>query len=242
MAEKDIKTQAEGDHSSQSARLEVMLQSIRQDFFTRHGTKLLIAAAMVVGLVLFMVQQSSQSRTEAVQLNEKLGAAFNYLYQNKTDSAAASLEAFIAESKGLPLAKAALLLGNIKFQKGEFDVAATLYNRAISAGKDSELILSGAEHGLATVAIEQKDYGTAISRLESFVSKYGKRTGDLEDRLNQTEEVDPVVTVPDALWKLTLCYAEQQKPEQAKATAQRLLKVYGNSRQAINAKKFLATL
>jgi TolA-binding protein len=78
--------------------------------------------------------------------------------------------------------------------------------------------------------------------LEAFVKSYGVRTGNLKDRYSKKEPTDEITTVPDALWKLTLVYSELQKPDQAKATANKLITVYGTSRQAAQARKFLATL
>jgi hypothetical protein len=72
--------------------------------------------------------------------------------------------------------------------------------------------------------------------------QFDERTGNLAKRYAKTEPVDPVATVPDALWKLALCHLEQGDTAQAKATAERLLKLYGTSREAQSAQKLLATL
>jgi TolA-binding protein len=49
--------------------------------------------------------------------------------------------------------------------------------------------------------------------------------------------------VADAMWKLTLVYQQLGASDKAKATAERLLKVYGDNRAfADKAKKFIAAL
>jgi len=74
------------------------------------------------------------------------------------------------------------------------------------------------------------------------VNKYGKRTGNLAKRYTKTEPVDKIPTVPDALWKLTLCYLETGDQENAKQTAEKLMTIYGDSQKAADASKLLATM
>ena len=91
--------------------------------------------------------------------------------------------------------------------------------------------------------MDKKDYATAAKLLEQFVSEFGERSGDLEDRYQKKEAADAVPTVPDALWKLALVYQQLGSNDKAKATAEKLLKVYGdNPVYSDRAKKFLATL
>jgi TolA-binding protein len=117
-----------------------------------------------------------------------------------------------------------------------------LYKLAISNANGVEIISSAAEHGLAVVAMERQSYPEAISLLNAFVSKYGKRTGDLAKRYAKTEPVDAVPTVPDALWKLALCHFEMGDDEKTKQTAEKILKIYGDSPKAADASKLLAIL
>lgn len=238
----NIPNQTSG-HSSHH-ELEARFLYFRQEFLPKHGTKLLVALVAVVAVIIGAQQYFSSTKAAELTLNEDMGKAFNLIYENKGDSAAGALEAFLNKpgASKLQQAKAALLLGNIQFQAKDYDAASKSFERAIASAGSAELIRSAAEHGLATTAIEKKDYAKAAQLLESFVKTYGKRTGDSEDRFTKEEPVDAIVTVPDALWKLALVYAELQKPEQAKATAEKLVKVYGASRQATQAKKFLATL
>jgi len=239
----NIPNQSSG-HNSIHNELEARFHFLRQEFLPKHGIKI-VAVLLVVVLAIFAgVQYQAKSKATSLLLNEDLGRAFNFIYDGKTDSANVALETLLAKSglNNLQQAKAALLLGNLQLQKGQFDAAGVSFARSQSTAGSAVLIKSGAEHGLATVSIEKKDYTKAAEQLESFVKTYGKRTGDLEDRFAKTEPGDEITTVPDAMWKLTLVYAELQKNDQAKATAEKLVKIYGASRQAAMAKKFLGTL
>jgi tetratricopeptide (TPR) repeat protein len=223
---------------------ESLLEHLKEDFFPRHGTKIIIAVA-VVAVAIFAIMQNIKAAGEKEDaMAEELGKGLDYIYTNKGDSALMALEGAISANalKGLPLAKAALLAGNLYLQYNNLDSAETLYKLAASNASGVEIISSAAEHGLAVVAMERQTYPEAISLLNAFVSKYGKRTGDLSKRYAKTEPVDIVPTVPDALWKLTLCYIETGDTEKAKETAQKILKIYGDSQKAADASKLLATI
>jgi len=227
-----------------ASHAESLLEQLRNDFLPKHGTKLLVAVlAIAVGLVA-LHQYNKKSEARELANAELLGKGFDHLYNGRTDSAQVVLEGALNSGnlKGLSLAKAALLTGNLHLQKGEYDAAINLYQKARDNAGEVILVSSAALHGQATATIEKKDYAGAAKLLEQFVSTYGKRTGNLEDRYAKTEPVDAITTVPDALWKLSLCYAELKQNDKAKATAEKLLKIYGESRQASLAKKFLATL
>lgn len=223
---------------------ESMLEHLKNEFLPKHGTKLLVGALVVVaGLIGFHQYQKSMATREAATA-ELLGKGFDHLYNGRTDSAQAILESAVngGSVKGLALAKASLLAANIHLQKGEADAAAALYQKALDNASGVDLIAAAALHGKATAAMEKQDYAAATTLLEQFVSTYGKRTGNLEDRYAKTEPADLVTTVPDALWKLSLCYGELKQTDKAKASAEKLVRIYGDSRQAGMAKKFLATL
>ena len=144
---------------------------------------------------------------------------------------------------GLSYAKAALLAGNIKYKKGDFDGAAVLFQKSLDNAADVDLITAAAMHGRASVAIEKQDYASAVGLLEKFIAKYGERTGNLSDRYRKAEPVDAVPSVPDALWKLALVYQQMGANDKAKATAEKLLKVYGDSQMYVDrAKKLIASL
>ena len=223
---------------------ESWFEYLKDDFLPKHGTKVIIVAVLVAVAVFAVVQQKNVSLQREAEQVEELGKALDYMYVGKGDSALIALDASLQNGsfKGLTLAKASLLAGNLHLQNKNLDGAEALYKSAVSSAGGVEIISSAAEHGIAVVAMERQNYPEAISLLNAFVSKYGKRTGDLAKRHAKTEPVDAVPTVPDAMWKLALCYLETGDKERAKQIAQRLLKIYGDSSKAANAQKLLATL
>ncbi|NLB64641.1 MAG: tetratricopeptide repeat protein [Fibrobacter sp.] len=229
-----------GNYGTNAA--ENWLQNLDKEFFQRHSSKFMVVAVIIALGIFGFNQYSQHQKAQSALFNEKMGQAYNFVYENKSDSASQVLAEIITQSKGLNLAKASLLLGNIKFQSNDFVAAQNLYQQSVNAAGKSVLIASAAEHGLAAAAMEQKNYDLATRLLENFVRKYGKRSGNLQERYSENEKADISVMVPDALWKLTLCYNEMQKTDLAKAKAEHLVKVYADSRLAVNARKFLATL
>src|SRR5690606_29178267 len=97
-------------------------------------------------------------------------------------------------------------------------------------------------HGLASSHIQKKDYARAAEYLESFVSRFGRKTGNPAENLVGKEVVDLAPSVPNALWKLALSYRELKNADKAKSAAEKLVKVYPESREAYEAKRLLAQL
>lgn len=227
-----------------SGDLEARLQWFRQEFLSKHGTKLAVAFAVIVIAIVAVIQYRSSLQAAELLVNEDLGKAFQLVVENKTDSAQTAFTAILGNSKASSLqqAKAALLLGNIQMQKNDIDGAAKSFETVLSNAGSVVILKSGAEHGLATIAMEKQDYPKAISLLQAYIKDYGKRTGDLEERFAKKELADPITLVPDAMWKLTLVYAETKDTQKAKETAENLVKIYGESPLAVQARKFLATL
>lgn len=216
-----------------------------KEFFVTYGTKIIVAVVAVLVLVAVVVQVNHSNKVDRKQQTELLGDGFNAYYEGNEDKALAEFERLIQnkEISGLPYAKAALLAGNIKFKKGDFNGAAILFQKSLDNAADVDLIAAAAMHGRAAVEIEKGDYAAAAGLLEKFIAKYGERTGDLSDRYRKAEPVDQVPSVPDALWKLTLVYHQMGANDKAKSTAEDLLKRYGDSQIfADRAKKFIASL
>jgi TolA-binding protein len=94
-------------------------------------------------------------------------------------------------------------------------------------------------HGLASCYIQNKNYPLAAETLEKFVSTFGRRSSSPNERVAGKEVVDLSPSVPNALWKLTLVYRELKNPEKEKATAQKLIAVYPESREAFDATRLL---
>lgn len=216
-----------------------------KEFFLAYGSKIIIALLAVLVLVAVVVKINQSNKNDQKQQAELLGQSFNFIYEGNDDKALAELERLIQnkEVTGLSYAKAALLAGNIKYKKGDFDGAAVLFQKSLDNAADVDLITAAAMHGRASVAIEKQDYASAVGLLEKFIAKYGERTGNLSDRYRKAEPVDAVPSVPDALWKLALVYQQMGANDKAKATAEKLLKVYGDSQMYVDrAKKLIASL
>ena len=216
-----------------------------KQFFVQHGTKVLVALAVVLVVVAGVIQVRDSRKAAAAEQAELIGAGLTYVYAGENDSALVEFEAKIQSGKleGLALAKAALFAGNIKFEKGDFDGAAALFQKSFDNAGSVALVRSAAMHGLASVKIEKADYSAAAGLLEKYISEFGKRTGDKEDRFQKEEPQDEVPMVADAMWKLTLVYQQLGANDKAKNTAERIVEVYGDNQQyADKAKKFIASL
>lgn len=216
-----------------------------KDFFVKHGVKIVVGVVLLLVLAALVSQMSQSSKLAEKTQAEYLGKALSLIYQGKDAEALEELEDLLQSNKlkALSLSKAALLAGNIHYKNGSFDKAEALFKKSLNNTSNVDLISAAAMHGLASVAIEQKNYALAAEQLEKFILKYGKRTGNLSDRYTKNEGVDPVPTVPDALWKLSLVYYEMGNADKAKSSAELLLKRYGDSQlYSDRAKKFLASL
>lgn len=213
------------------------------DFVPRFGKQ----ALFVVGGILVVAAvgvwfQGSRENSEARE-NKELGQAYVYYGEDKTDSAEAFLAAFVQKSHSRTVQdKANLMLGKVYFGKGKFDEAIKAYSAVDHGAKDRPLVSSGALHGLASSYIQKKDYAKAAESLEKFAATFGRRTGRPEEKIAGQEVVDLSPVVPNALWKLALCYRELKDTAKAKATAQKLVKIYPESREAYEANRLLAQL
>ncbi len=214
-----------------------------KEFFAAHAPKIILVLVLIMAAVVGINYYFKAQKVEAADQANLIGTGMSYVYASENDKALAEFESQInsGKLKGVTLAKAALFAGNIKFEKGDMDGAAALFQQSMDNAGSVDLVRSGAMHGLASVKMEKADYAGAASLLEKFIGDYGKRTGNLEDRYQKEEPADQVPTVADAMWKLTLVYQQLGQNDKAKATAEKLLKVYGdNANYADKAKKFLA--
>lgn len=214
-----------------------------KDFFVAHGSKLIAVIVAVIVVVVGVVQFRDYQKAAAAEQAELLGPGMALIYAGEKDKALAEFESKMNEGKlsGVALAKAALYAANIKYEAGDFDAAAPLFQKSLDNAGSVVLVRSAAMHGLASVKMEKGDYSAAAGLLEKYVGEFAKRTGDKEDRYQKDEPVDEVPMVADAMWKLTLVYKQLGADDKAKKTAERILVVYGdNQNYADKAKKFLA--
>lgn len=213
------------------------------DFVPRFGKHALIALAGVLVLVVgFVWFKGSRTASEARE-NKELGPAYVYFAEDKLDSALAFLTPFVQRSHSRAVQdKANLLLGKIHYAQGRYDEAIKAYGAVDHGAKDRPLIASGALHGLASSHIQKQDYAKAAELLEKFVADFGRRKGKPEEKIAGKEIVDLSPVVPNALWKLALCYQQMKETAKAKATAEKLVKIYPESREAYDANRLLAQL
>lgn len=213
------------------------------DFVPRFGKQSLIVLSVVVAVTLGSIYFKGSRADQQAKENKELGRAFVLLEEDNLNGAESMLSGFVKGSHSrLVQDKANLLLGRVYFAKGRYDDAIKAYGQVEAASADQSLISSGALHGLASSYIQKQDYTKAAETLEKFVSKFMRKTGNPSESVAGKEVADLSPAVPNALWKLTLVYRELKNPEKAKATAQKLVKVYPTSRESFDAVRLLAQL
>lgn len=213
------------------------------DFVPRYGKQALYVLGGVLLVVLGALYFKGSRESRQAEENKELGQAYTYYAEDKADSAEAFLSAFVRKSHSrLVQDKANLMLGKIYYSKGRYDDAIKAYGAVDHGAKDRPLVASGALHGLASSYIQKKDYAKAAESLEKFVATFMRKTGDPKEKIAGNEVVDLSPVVPNALWKLTLCYRELKDAAKAKATAEKLVKVYPESREAYDATRLLAQI
>jgi TolA-binding protein len=212
-------------------------------FWPRYGKQtsyVLLAIAVAIAAGVWWNGDRVQSQAKE---NKELGKAYIAFSEDKFDSTEIFLNSFLKASHSrLVQDKGRLMLGQAQYAKAKYDDAIKSFSQVDLANSAQPLISSGALHGLASCYIQNKNYALAAETLEKLVSQFGKRTGDPEEKVAGHEKVDLAPSVPNALWKLTLCYRELKNTEKEKATAQRLVKVYPESRESFDATRLLAQI
>jgi TolA-binding protein len=220
-----------------------LVEWFQDDFIPRYGKQALIGLLGILVAVLGFLWFKSSSENQRARENKELGQAYVYYSQDKLDSAAAFLATFVQKSHSRPVQdKANLLLGKIMYSQGKYDEAIKAYGAVDVDASERPLVASGALHGLASSHIQKKEYAKAAELLEKFVARFGRRTGAPSETLAGQQVVDPSPVVPNALWKLALAYRELKQEDKAKATAEKLLKIYPQSREAFDATRLVAQL
>jgi TolA-binding protein len=238
-AQPAAKTQ-QGDDGIAEDRLTEWFMDV---FVPQYGKQAgIVVATVAIGLIVWFSYRGMSHKAEQTS-NRMLGKAYVYLSQEKLDSAAAALQDVLNDGPGgIAEAKAHLLLGNVRYSQGRFDDALKSYSSVKVSSTSYPLVASGALHGLAASSMEKKDYAKAAEYLETFVHDFGRRSGNPVEKLAGQEVVDPVPAMPNALWKLALCYRELKDNAKAKSIAEKLVKVYPETREGAEAAKLLVTL
>ncbi len=212
------------------------------EFWPRFGklTSYILAgiALAVSGIVWFNNDRVASQARE----NKLLGPVYILYSEDKLDAAQTFLLDFVKTGHTrLVQDKANLLLGQIYYSKGKYDEAVKAF-ASVDQSSSHALISSGALHGLASSYLQKKDYALAAENLEKFVSKFARKTGAPTENVEGKEVVDLSPAVPNALWKLTLAYRELKNSEKEKATAEKLSRVYPESKEAFDAARLLAQI
>jgi TolA-binding protein len=214
-----------------------------EEFYFRYMREIWIAVAVVVIAVGGYFAWSQYREKAETAANKKLGEAYVMLRAENLPGAEASLVSFLASNpSGIAADKANLYLGKVYYSQQRYDEALAAYAKVGKGKKSTALIYSGALHGRAAALMQKKDYAGAVTVLEELVDAYGERTGEPEENLEGEEVVDASPSVPNALFKLALCYRELGQNDKAKATAEKLARAYPATREGQDAAKLLAVL
>ncbi len=217
--------------------VEWFLDSFWPRFGKQTSYALLGIAVIVAGAVWFNNDRVQSQANE----NKELGKAYVYYSEDRNDSAEAFLNGFVKTSHSrLVQDKANLMLGQIKYSQGKYDDAIKAFSAVDLGNTKQPLVSSGALHGLAASYIQNKNYPLAAETLEKFVSQYGKKTGRPDEKVAGNEKSDLSPSVPNALWKLALCYRELKNAEGEKKALTRLTTAYADSRESFDAVRLLA--
>jgi TolA-binding protein len=208
---------------------------IENEAFGKHKNKLIGAVVVAIVCVGSISYYKTSIKQHALSDSEILGQALVLVYNGNEGAAKVKLTEISKKSglSDLTIAKSALLLGNIQYNN---------FEKAIANSDESAVIKAGAESGLAAILIQKKDYAQAATSLEKFVSEYARRSDKIEDQSNTKVEEDLAPNVADALYKLALCQIKLNQNDKAKATTERILRVYPNSHYSDLAKKLIVTL
>ena len=213
------------------------------DFWPRFGKQtsyVLLGIAVVIAAGVWWNNDRVQSQAKE---NKELGKAYIAFSEDKYDEAQSFLNSFLKGSHSrLVQDKARLMLGQIDYVQTKYDEGIKVFSQIDMSNTNQPLISSGALHGLASCYIQNKNYALAAETLEKLVSQFGKRTGNPEEKVAGHEKADLAPSVPNALWKLALCYRELKNTEKEKAAAQRLVKTYPESRESFDATRLLAQI
>jgi TolA-binding protein len=217
---------------------------IENEAFGKHKNKLIGAVVLAIACVGSISYYNSSVKQQAYADSEILGQALVFVYNGNESAAKVKLTELSKKSglSDLTIAKSALLLGNIQYNNFEFDQAKASFEKAVANSSQSVVIKAGAESGLAAILIQKKEYAQAATSLEKFVTEYSRRSDKIEDQSNTKAEEDLAPNVADALYKLALCQVKLNQNDKAKATTERILRVYPNSHFSDLAKKLIITL
>jgi len=209
-----------------------------QDFLRRNQTVAYsVLGLLLAGLALWVIRANmiSSAREKA---RADMGQVYMLLSRNQVDSAVPYLEKVAASNADIETAKAAVILADIELSKGQFDKAEKNYR--IARSKSSLPLIEGAAlRGLAVCAIDRKDYKTAENLLSQVLSKYQRVTGDPKARGLGNEPKDQLPFLSQVMLQQILVRDAQGDANGARGIAEKLIKLYPESEDAQEARRFL---
>jgi tetratricopeptide (TPR) repeat protein len=229
----------ESTESIAAVRLEQHLQKI-----ITNPTPWLLGLLAVVVVVAGLLYARSTREHAHEKFREPLGQAFYYVNTQNYDSALVKLDEITQDrsAKGLVLAKASLMKGQIFYDRGQYEWSMDAYGTALRHARTITLVASAARHGQAAALMQLNRYEEAAAAWESYLSDYAHKTGNIKDRFQEKEPNDLAMNIPDVLWKLALTYQALDQTDKVRSVCERLVQVYGDSRAAVQARKLLAVL
>jgi TolA-binding protein len=233
----------ENTENTQAPASGFSLSTFSEDLWIRYSRQIVIVAvALVLAVVAWFGWKAVSARALDAD-NKKLGSIYVLLREENLPAAEAALNSFLAgKPAGLAADKANLYLGKTYFLQQRYDEAIAAYGEVGDRGTKVGLLHAGALHGMAASHMQKAEYAQAVDLLKELVDTYGARTGAPEENLVGQEVGDFAPNIANALWKLALCQRELGLREDAKATAERLVRVYPASREAKDAEKLLTVL
>ncbi len=143
------------------------------DYVRHHAQYFLAGAGAVVAIVLIVTYVShsqEQARETAAGL---LGDALIADDNGQQEQAASVAQQLIDKYSGTPAATQALvLLANKRFDQGNFAEARTLYQKALSAAGDNQILRFGARSGLAACMDAEGNTQGAAAEYEKYAADY----------------------------------------------------------------------
>jgi len=238
MADKNEKDNATEGFSLEERSGELFYKSV--EFFKRNQTATYtVLGLLVAGAVLWMVRGNMVKRASE-QARSEMGQAYVRLDQNQYDSAKPYLEKVATANAGIESAKAALLLAGIQLSQGQQDKAEANYRIARDKSEGLPLLWAGGQRGMAVCAMNRKNYKEAETLLKGVLSKYQHVTGDAKDRGLGKEPKDEAPFLSQVMWQLVLAREAQGDLKGAIEQANALIKLYPESEDAQEGKRFLA--
>lgn len=201
---------------------------------------ILVGVAVLISAVSYF---SASNKKSSAKAHKDLGPAFLHFEAGRYDSVSLFLQNFLNESHPkIVKAKAYSLLGKAEFLKGNYQQAIEAYRQVDISASEEPLLASGALYGEASSLIQLGNYMVAAEVLEKMISKFQRQTGDPKLQALEKEKPDLSIAIPQALYKLALCYQQLGKAEEAKKACSTLIKIYGNSIEAQKAQLLLARI